>query len=64
MSSLNQAINDAQKVMVANNLPQATIWKTNQSFGFNFDNQPIGTTINDYGVTRTAVYVVFNGKGE
>ena len=36
MTTLIEAIAEAKKVMAANNLTFATIWKTGKSYGFNF----------------------------
>jgi len=58
MTTLNEAITDAKKVMVANNLTFATIWKTGKSYGFNFEKQVVGFTIKEYGVKRTVVATV------
>jgi hypothetical protein len=58
MTTLNEAIADAQKVMIANNLTFATIWKTGKSYGFNFDKQAVGYSVKEYGVKRTVVSVI------
>ena len=58
MTTLNEAITDAKKVMAANNLPFATIWKTGKSYGFNFEKQVVGFTTKEYGVKRTVVAIV------
>lgn len=58
MTTLNEAITDAKKVMTANNLPFATIWKTGKSYGFNFEKQSVGFSIKEYGVKRTVVQVI------
>jgi hypothetical protein len=60
MRTLNEAIADAQKVMIANNLTFATIWKTGKSYGFNFDKQAVGYSVKEYGVKRTVVSVINN----
>jgi hypothetical protein len=60
MTTLNEAIADAQKVMIANNLTFATIWKTGKSYGFNFDKQAVGYSVKEYGVKRTVVSVINN----
>jgi membrane carboxypeptidase/penicillin-binding protein PbpC len=58
MTTLNEAITEAKKVMAANNLTFATIWKTGKSYGFNFDKQTVGFTTKEYGVKRTVVSVI------
>ena len=58
MTTLNEAITDAKKVMNNNNLPFATIWKTGKSYGFNFDKKEVGYTENSYGVKRIVVEVI------
>jgi hypothetical protein len=60
MTTLNETIADAQKVMIANNLTFATIWKTGKSYGFNFDKQAVGYSVKEYGVKRTVVSVINN----
>jgi hypothetical protein len=60
MTTLNETIADAQKVMIANNLTFATIWKTGKSYGFNFDKQEVGYSVKEYGVKRTVVSVINN----
>lgn len=60
MTTLNEAITDAKKVIVANNLTFATIWKTGKSYGFNFEKQELGFTTKEYGVKRTVVEVINN----
>lgn len=58
MTTLNEAIADAKKVMTANNLPFATIWKTGKSYGFNFEKKEVGFSSKEYGVKRTVVQVI------
>jgi len=58
MTTLNESITDAKKIMTANNLPFATIWKTGKSYGFNFEKQAIGFTTTQCGVKRTVVATV------
>ena len=58
MTTLNEAIADAKKVMEANNLTFATIWKTGKSYGFNFDKKEVGFISKEYGVTRKVVEVI------
>lgn len=58
MTTLNEAIEDAKKVMKANNLAFATIWKTGKSYGFNFEKKEVGFISKEYGVTRKVVEVV------
>ena len=58
MATLIEAIADAKKVMTANNLSFATIWKTGKSYGFNFEKQEVGFTTKEYGVKRIVVAVV------
>jgi hypothetical protein len=60
MTTLHETIADAQKVMIANNLTFATIWKTGKSYGFNFDKQAVGYSVKEYGVKRTVVSVINN----
>ena len=60
MTTLNEAIATAKKVMTANDLPFATIWKTGKSYGFNFDKQEIGFKTSDSGVKRTVVDIITN----
>jgi len=58
MTTLNEAITDAKKIMIANNLTFATIWKTGKSYGFNFEKQIIGFTTKEYGVKRTVITII------
>ena len=58
MTTSNEAIADAKKVMEANNLTFATIWKTGKSYGFNFDKKEVGFISKEYGVTRKVVEVI------
>lgn len=58
MTTLIQAIEDAKKVMIASNLPFATIWKTGRSYGFNFEKKDVGYSVKEYGVKRTVVKVI------
>lgn len=58
MTNLQEVIADAKKVMKANNMNFATIWKTGKSFGFNFDKKEVGYSEKDCGVKRTVVEVV------
>jgi hypothetical protein len=58
MTTLIEAKADAKKVMTANNLPFATIWKTGKSYGFNFDKKDIGFSVKEAGVKRTVVDIV------
>lgn len=58
MTTLIEAISGAKKVITANNLPFATIWKTGKSYGFNFEKQPVGFTTKEYGVKRTVVAII------
>jgi len=58
MTTLNEAITDAKKIMIANNLTFATIWKTGKSYGFNFEKQKIGFTTKEYGVKRTVIAII------
>ena len=58
MIDLNETIADAKKVMTANNLTFATIWKTGKTYGFNFEKQAVGFTTKEYGVKRTVVAIV------
>ena len=58
MKTLIETIADAKRVMTANNLPFATIWKTGKSYGFNFEKQVVGFTTKEYGVKRTVVAIV------
>ena len=58
MKTLIETIADAKKVMTANNLPFATIWKTGKTYGFNFEKQVVGFTTKEYGVKRTVVAIV------
>ena len=62
MTTLNEAITDAKKVMTANNLPFVTIWKTGKSYGFNFDKKEIWFSVKEYGVERTVMCVLNNLK--
>jgi hypothetical protein len=57
MATLNEAIADAKKVMIANNLTFATIWKTGKSYSFNFEKKEVGFSIKEYGVKRTVVSI-------
>lgn len=52
------AINEAKRVMEANNMTFVTIWKTGKSFGFNFDKKEIGYSVKEYGVKRTVIAVL------
>ena len=58
MTTLIEAIADAKKVMAANNLTFATIWKTGKSYGFNFEKQAVGFTTKECGVKRTVIQVI------
>jgi hypothetical protein len=58
MTTLNEAITTAKKVMTSNDLPFATIWKTGKSYGFNFDKKEIGFKTSDSGVNRTVVDII------
>jgi hypothetical protein len=58
MTTLQEAIKDAKKIMIANNIPFATIWKTGNSYGFNFDKKDVGFSVKEYGVKRTVVAVL------
>ena len=58
MTTLNEAITEAKKVMEANNLKFATIWKTGKSYGFNFEKQTLGFNTKEYGVKRTVVAII------
>jgi hypothetical protein len=58
MTTLNEAIADAKKVIIANNLPFATIWKTGKTYGFNFEKKEVGFTSKEYGVKRTVIQIV------
>lgn len=58
MATLIEAIADAKKIMTANNLSFATIWKTGKSYGFNFEKQNLGFSKKEYGVKRTVVLVL------
>ncbi|MCA6445449.1 MAG: hypothetical protein IM600_18625 [Bacteroidetes bacterium] len=60
MTTLNEAITDAKKIMIANNLTFATIWKTGKSYGFNFEKKEIGFSSKEYGVKRKVVAIVKN----
>ena len=60
MTTLNEAITEAKKVIAANNLTFATIWKTGKSYGFNFEKKELGFTTKEYGVKRTVVEVINN----
>ncbi len=60
MENLNETIIKAKKVMMANNMPFVTIWKTNKSYGFNFENKQKGFSFKEYGVKRTVVDIIFN----
>ena len=50
-----EVIRDAEKVMKANGLTFATIWKTGELYGFNFDDKPIGYTYKENAVKRTVI---------
>lgn len=52
---LTQTIEKAIEVKNANRMDFVTIWKTGKSFGFNFEKQPVGYTVKEYGVTRKVV---------
>lgn len=58
MTTLIEVIEEAKKVMAANNLPFATIWKTGKSYGFNFEKRPVGFSTKDCGVKRIVVSVL------
>lgn len=58
MTTLQQATTDAKKVMIANNLTFATIWKTGKSYGFNFDKKEVGYSVKECGVKRTVIAVI------
>ena len=52
---ITEAIRDAEKVMKANGLTFATIWKTGELYGFNFDDKPVGYTYKENTVKRTVI---------
>ncbi len=58
MTTLNEAITDAKKIMKAHNLPFATIWKTGKSHGFNFEKKEVGFSSKEYGVKRTVIQTI------
>jgi hypothetical protein len=58
MKELKESISEAIKVMNANKLPFATIWKTGNAYGFNFDKKPLGFSHIENGVTREVIYIV------
>ena len=60
MTTLNETIEDAKKVIKANKLPFATIWKTGKLYGFNFEKKQIGFCEKDCGVIRKVVEIVYN----
>lgn len=53
-----QVIDKAAQVMKANGMKFATIWKTGNSFGFNFESKPVGYREKEFGVKRTVVHVI------
>ena len=57
MSDLQETIKRAIEIKELNNLSFVTIWKTGESFGFNFDKKPIGFIHKDYGITREVIGV-------
>lgn len=57
---MNETIKDAKKIMTANNLPFATIWKTGKLYGFNFEKKEVGFIENQYGVKREVVSIIYN----
>lgn len=57
--TLEDAKKNAIKIMRAYKIPYATIWKTGNMYGFNFDNKPVGFTIVDCGVKREVVEIVY-----
>lgn len=60
MEDLQETINSATKKMKSAGLDFVTIWRTGNSYGFNFDRKEIGYTETEYGVTRTVVDVIYN----
>lgn len=58
MTTLQEAIADAKKVKVSNNMEFATIWKTGKSFGFNFEKKEVGYSVKEFGVKRTVIAIV------
>ena len=58
MKTLIEASTEAEKVMIANNLNFATIWKTGKSYGFNFEKQVLGFTTKEYGIKRKVVEII------
>ena len=58
MTTLNEAITDANKVKATNNMEFATIWLTGKSYGFNFDKKEVGYSVKEYGVKRTVIAIV------
>jgi hypothetical protein len=58
MKTILEAITEAKKIMKANNLPFATIWKTGKLYGFNFDKKPVGYSFTEYSVKRTVIQTI------
>lgn len=58
MTTLNETIINAKKIMKANNLDFVTIWKTGKSYGFNFEKKEVGFSYKEYGVKRTVIEII------
>ena len=58
MDELQEVKASALKTKIKLGLDFATIWKTGESYGFNFDKKEIGYSVSEHGVTRTVVDVV------
>ena len=57
MKNLDEVINRAIAIKELNGFSFVTVWKTEDLFGFNFDNKPVGYITKEYGVNRIVVGV-------
>jgi hypothetical protein len=55
---METTIIDARKIMKKHNLPFATIWKIGESYGFNFENKPIGHIEKQDGIEMTVINII------
>lgn len=53
--NLQETIKEAIKIKEFYSLSFVTIWQTNKSFGFNFDNKAIGYELKKEGIMRKVV---------
>jgi|GEM_PF-1960976 len=54
---LQETIKHAIEIKELNNLDFVTVWKTGDSYGFNFDRQPVGYSTKEHDIKRTVIGV-------